>query len=94
MTPTPVPTPSFVVQTVIEQGLQTNYLLVIGSIWAGLLRFVFVSLSGDRQRTQLAFLIIVIASLPVLLINAGWWAITVYFFVLLYRIITSFRSLV
>ena len=94
MTPTPVPTPSFVVQTVIEQGLATNYLYVIGAVWAVLLLFVVASLSSDRQRTQGAFLIIVAVTFPMILINAGWWAITVYFFVLLYWLVSAIRSLV
>lgn len=94
MTPTPLPTPSYVVQTVIEQGLSVNYMFVIGAIWAVCFLYVVAFITDDRQRTMLFALILVICSFPVLLINAGWWAMTNYIFFLMYRLIVGLKSIV
>lgn len=88
--PTPTPIPQ--VQTLIEAGLQQNYALLVGAVWSVLLLFLFSSLAGDRVKNQQAFLIILLASFPVLLVSVGWWALSIYFFYLLYLVVVALRS--
>lgn len=93
-TATPLPTPSYVVQTMIEQGMIANPLPLIGVIWAVLFLFVISSLSGDRQRSQLAFLIIVLVSFPLVFLNYGVWVFSIYFFYLVYSVVSTLRRVV
>lgn len=80
--------------TTMEQYLTDNAALVVGSAWVVLLLFCFAMLpGGERSRNQSAFLVILLGALPVLFVNSAWWALTVYFFYLLYSVINAFRAL-
>ena len=92
MTPTPVP----VLVSVADLAfVQTNYLPVLGAVWAVLLLFVLTIFAGsDKIRDLTEFFILCVVAAPVVLISAGWWALTIYVFWLLLRIVSALYSLV
>lgn len=92
--PTPTPTPQAVV-TVIEAGLQENYLPMIGAVWAVLVLFCVLQLvNNERQRNTMAFFVICFVSSPLLLVNIGLWALSIYIFVCLYMVLVAMQSIV
>ena len=85
MTPTPTPVPG----VNWYYDVQMSAPLTAGAVWAVLLLFAFVMLVRPRQRTLQLFTLAVVVSFPLALINAGWWAFSLYFFTLLYMIIST-----
>ncbi|MBI5303771.1 MAG: hypothetical protein HY868_16670 [Chloroflexi bacterium] len=77
MTPTPTPIPG----VNFYWDLQTAAPLTAGAVWAVLILLLFVCVFQRKQRILLGTLGIVIVSMPLSIINAGWWALTVYLFV-------------
>lgn len=68
--------------------------IAVSSYAVGLL-FMLVSLpAANRQKVQLAFLIIEIFCFPIWFVNFGWWVISQYLFVAVYVILEAFGRLV
>jgi len=91
-TPVATSTPSNVV-TVTERAIIDNPIVPIASVWAVLLLFVFVVMSGDSQKRMLAFLVVAGVAAPIIAVNIIWWSITVYFFFMLYSLYSVLRGL-
>jgi hypothetical protein len=69
--------------------LTENAPLTAGAVWAVLILLLFVLLSKPKQRTLQVISAMLVISLPLSLINAGVWAVTLYIFVVLYQVIAS-----
>jgi hypothetical protein len=69
--------------------IRTNAPLTAGAVWAVLILLLFVLLSKPRQRTLQVISAMFVICLPLSIINAGVWAITLYIFVVLYQVIAS-----
>lgn len=87
MTPTPTPTP--VPGVNLYWDLQMNAPQTLGATWAMALLMIIVAIVRPRQRTLLLVSILAIITLPVSIINAGWWALTNYFFAAAYLLIAT-----
>jgi len=79
MTPTPTPTPIPGVNMYwdIQQGAP----LTAGAVWGVLILLLVVGTFQRKQRILQGTFMFVIASLPLAIVNAGWWALTLYLFV-------------
>jgi hypothetical protein len=71
-----------------------NAPLTAGAVWAVLILLVFVLLTRPKQRMLQVLDCMFLATLPLAIVNAGIWAITLYVFVLLYHIIASMFRLI
>jgi hypothetical protein len=78
MTPTPTPTPTPGAN--LYWDIQTAAPLTAGAVWAVMLLLLFIVLFQRKQRILLGETMFIIASMPLSIINAGWWALTVYLF--------------
>lgn len=80
--------------TRFDAAMTDNYLLVAASVWAVCLFFVLTSIPSQETRNQNAFLIILVACVPLFIINAAWWAASVMIFYAMYLMFTLFARIV
>lgn len=85
MTPTPTPTPIPGVNWYWD--VQTSAPLTAGAVWAVLVLLLIVTIFQRKQRILQGVQVITLVSLPLALVNAGWWALTVYLFVSLFILV-------
>ena len=85
MTPTPTPTPIPGVNWYWD--VQTGAPLTAGAVWAVLVLLLIVTIFQRKQRILQGVQVITLVSLPLALVNAGWWALTVYLFVSLFILV-------
>lgn len=91
MTPTPTPVPP--VAGSIGYYLNLHGVEIVAAVWAILLLFVLLSMVNVEMRHLLSLIFVAVVTLPVVLVNVAWWAITVYFWVVMLLVFTSFRRL-
>jgi hypothetical protein len=82
------------VVTVFEGALQTNYLLAVGAVWACVILYTVGMLVDDKVKVQNDFVVLSLICLPLVLVNWGWWAATVFVGVLLQAVSRAIRGLV
>lgn len=76
-TPTPTPFPGSNLYWDIQQGAP----LTAGAVWAVMVLILVVGVFQRKQRILLGTFIFAVVSMPLSIINAGWWALTLYLFV-------------
>lgn len=89
MRPTPTPTPTPIPGSNLYWDLQQGAPLTAGAVWGVLILLLIVGVFHRKQRILLGTFTFVIASMPLAIINAGWWALTLYLFVTAYVLLGS-----
>lgn len=83
VTPTPMPGVSW------YHDVQMNATFTAAAVWAVLILFVFVLLVRPQMRTIQIFEILVIVTFPLMILNVGYWVMTMYFFTAVYMIFNA-----
>lgn len=79
--PTPTPTPTPFPGSNLYWDIQQGASLTAGAVWAVMLLILIVGVFQRKQRILLGTFIFAVVSMPLAIINAGWWALTLYLFV-------------
>jgi hypothetical protein len=86
-TPTFTPTPFPGVN--LYWDIQTAAPLTAGAVWGVMILLLFITIFQRKQRILLGVYMFVLASLPLSIINAGWWALTVYLFTTVFVLVAG-----
>ena len=86
-TSTPISTPIPGVD--LYWDIQAAAPLTAGAVWAVMILLLFVTIFQRKQRILLGTYLFVLVSMPLSIINAGWWALTNYLFVTLFVLVAG-----
>lgn len=88
-----MPTPSPVItQSEMLVGTYANDMIAF-SFGLVFLFIIAMMVVKNKQTTATAFLVIMFAGVPALLVNVGWWASVVFLGVVLFIIVSALRGL-
>lgn len=73
--------------------LQANASYIAAACVGVLVLYVFASMVFDTVKSQNHFLIVLLVSMPLVVVNAGWWALFVYIFFMLVMVLAGIRAL-
>lgn len=89
MTPTPTPVPGVNWYWDMQVAAPSS----VAAIWAVLLLLMVVMLARPQTRTLQVFELVFLCCLPLMVLNAGLWAFSLWFFVGIYAVINGLHSI-